>query len=147
MAPCKGKPCLTFKFDLSGHPFGTRLKSDALIFQSLSYSLVPLNIVLIECKKYCFRLQNTGDLFFLEKKPPAGLHHTESQSGDATTNCLKMDPCRPPYCMGPFSKNHNFTWGDMTLGPARVPKIIPRVRGSKGGTMQQQSEVYHQCPC
>ena len=33
-------------------------------------SLVPLNIVLVECKKLCFRLQNTRDLLFLGKKAP-----------------------------------------------------------------------------
>ena len=34
--PCKGKPCLISNFELSGHQFGTILKSNALIFQSAS---------------------------------------------------------------------------------------------------------------
>ena len=40
------------------------------LFNPRLCSLVPLNIVLVECNKHCFRLQNTRDLFFLEKKAP-----------------------------------------------------------------------------
>ena len=46
----------------------------------------------MEFKKYNLRLQNTRDVFYLEKnKSPTGMHHTGSQSGDATTKCFSPE--------------------------------------------------------
>ena len=53
------------------------------------------NIVQVELKKSCFRLQHTSEMFFLQKEPPAGMHHTESQSLDAATNCFYQNPDIP----------------------------------------------------
>ena len=76
----------------------------------------------------------------MEKMSPAGLHHTEDRAGDAPkpiqngnaqiyfkliSNLYQLDLTLAWACMGPSPENHTFTWGDMTLGPARVPKIVP----------------------
>ena len=45
--------------------------------------------VFVEFKKpgnHINEVQNSRNVFFLKKKTPAGLHHTEFQSGDAATN-------------------------------------------------------------
>ena len=73
-----------------------------------------------------------GTCFFWKKKPPAGLHHTESQSGDAPTinNCFtRIQISRYPACMGPSSENHTLHGGAERRSPAAVPKIIPMQAG------------------
>ena len=56
-------------------------------------SLVPLNTVQVKLKKHNFRLQNTRHVCFPRKKTNAArLHYTESQTGDAATNCFYQNP-------------------------------------------------------
>ena len=156
---CKSKtltwgvdPCLISKFELSGHWFGTILKSFILAFQSASSSLVPLNIVLVECKKRCFRLQTPRDLVFLEKKAPgtAAPHRIKDWEGPMQASVLHgsifrkwtdatmqtADPCtyaRRRLARVHFPSSENLD--DMILGCARVPKIIPmHVQGGLRGS-------------
>ena len=49
---------------------------------------LALNIVLVDCKKQCFRLQKHQGCVFSGEKKPAGLHHTKVWIGDAATNWL-----------------------------------------------------------
>ena len=93
IAPCKGKPCLISSFELSGHQFGTILKSFALTFQSASIQPSPVEYCLSRMQETQFQVAKTpGTCFFLEKKPPAGLHHTEVRTGDASTHCFDQNP-------------------------------------------------------
>ena len=81
----------------------------------------------------------------MKKKPPAGLHHTESQSGE--------DPYRPPSCIGLFSENgtmqaavlHGSIFRKSYLymgrhdpwpGTSSENHTHARVRGSKGAISQ-----------
>ena len=91
--PCEGKPCSSWKFELSGHRFGTILRSNALIFQSASSSLVPLKILLVEWNKHCFLVAK---------------HSGPQRISELGCNnkAKSIDPCRPPTCMGPFCENH-----------------------------------------
>ena len=124
--PCKGRPCLISIFELSGHPFGTMLKSFALTFQFAS-SLLRLNIVLVECKEHCFRLQNSRNPFFPEKNKTAGLHYTESGVGmlKLISNIFQLHFKVTLPLHGPIFRKSSENLDDMTQGPARVPKIIP----------------------
>ena len=88
-------------------------------------SLVLLNIVLVECKKHCFRLQNPRDLFFHEKKHPAGLHHTESRVGMLKCISNLFQICAPYPCMGPFSENHQKIWMTWPLALHEFRKSYP----------------------
>ena len=100
------KPCLVSIFELSVHGLGTILKSDVQTFQSGLCSLVPLKIVQVELKKHSFRLRNTRDLFFWKKTSPAGLHHTESQSGDVTTNYFLTESKYPNIQISKMTNNY-----------------------------------------
>ena len=72
------KKCLISIFELSGHAFGTILKSNALVFQSASYprlsSPVPLKIVLVERK-------NTKPVLFFNKKNGKAAPHRSPDLG------------------------------------------------------------------
>ena len=70
VTPCKGKPCLISILNFQVINLVPYWNLTHSFFNPRLSSLVPLNIVLVECKKHCFRLQNTRDLFFLEKKAP-----------------------------------------------------------------------------
>ena len=110
--PCKGKSCLISNIEISGHQFGTILKSSALTFNPRLSSLVPLHIVLVECKKHCFRLQNTRERFFLHKKPGKAAPH-RIQSGNAPMYfkfSSTLFQITPYPCMGPFSEHHQKNW-------------------------------------
>ena len=83
-AECVVKTCFTQLFELSFNGFGTVLTFDVLTFQRIPMSccLDPLNIVQVELKKPCFRLQNTMDVFFGRKQNLGeGALHSISESG------------------------------------------------------------------
>ena len=56
-----------------------------LFFNPCLCNLVPLNIVRVELKKYCFRFCKIPRVCFWGRTKWTGLHHTESQSVGAAT--------------------------------------------------------------
>ena len=93
-------------------------------------------VLLKECKKHCFRLQNTRDLFLLEKKAPGRAAPHRIQSGNAQSHFKFISKSfqNAPYpCMGPFSENHpKIWWRDPWPGTSSENHTHARVRGSKG---------------
>ena len=129
IAPCKGKPCLISNFELSGHQFGTILKSFILSFQSASIQPSPLESCLNRMQKNTvLGCRSTRDLFFLEKKNLRGCTTQKTELGrthaslrlgwvhfpemDPCTHASRrsMPPCKTEACMGPFSENHQKIW-------------------------------------
>ena len=82
-------------------------------------------------------VKKSRNVFFLKKKPPAGLHHTDHRVGMQQQIVLpefkypdiQIFHLFRPACMGPFSENHTFTWGALRRNRAGVPKIIPMQAG------------------
>ena len=83
-----------------------------------------------------------SDAFSEKKKPPgrAAPHRRPSWGCTKTnpewecSNSFQILSNWPWTCMGPFSENHQQKLDDMTLGSARVPKIIPmQVQGGLRG--------------
>ena len=79
-----------------------------------------------------------GTCFFVKKKPPAGLHHTEDRAGDAPkpiqNGNAQIDFKLTLDLHGSIFRKSSENLDDMGLGCARVPKIIPmQVQGGLRG--------------
>ena len=91
IAPCKGKPCLISSFELSGHQFGTILKSFILTFQSASIQPSPVEYCLSRMQETLFQAAKTPGMCFSGKKSPRqgcttqktelGMHQNQSRVG------------------------------------------------------------------
>ena len=111
---------------LRAHTLGTRVCLTFRVFFEFKKSGNHLNEV-----------QNSRNVFFLKKKPPAGLHHTDHRVGmqqqiilpESKYPDIQIFHLFRPACMGPFSENHTLHGGAERRSPAAVPKIIPMQAG------------------
>ena len=115
------EPCLMSNFELSGHQFGTILKSFILTFQSASIQPSPVEYCLSRMQETLFQAAKTpGACFFQKKKNPAGLHHTEDRAGDAPK------PIQNGNAQTYFHFISNLFQIDLGLAWVHFPKIIRR---------------------
>ena len=87
-------------------------------------SLVPLKILLVECKKHCFGMQNTRDLFFAEKSTGrAALHRISEWGGPMQASVLHGSIFRK-WTHAPMQAADPCTHARRRLAWVHFPKII-----------------------
>ena len=92
IAPCKGKPCLISNFELSGHQFGTILKSFILTFQSASIQPSPIEYCLSRMQETLFQVEKSPGMCFFWKIQPGRAAPHRSRIGDASTHGFDQNP-------------------------------------------------------
>ena len=103
-----------------------------------------MNIVLVECKKHCFRLQkHQGRVFSGKKAPGRAAPHRRPSWGCTKTNpeweCSNLFQIYFKLTLdlhGSIFRKSSENLDDMGLGCGRVPKIIPmQVQGGLRGPL------------
>ena len=104
------------------------------LFNPRLSSLVPLKILLVECKKQCFRLQNTRDLLFLEKNALGKAAPHRISEWRCNNNLQENGPMQASVLNGSiFRKSYLYMgWHDPWPCTSSENHTRVWVRGSKG---------------